>query len=100
MPANVNTWGSSLAYLPQAFHTNQGFRKYAECVRPPTNAREQVGMVLGLGLMIRDIMCGLEIEPGECPAGVPEYVALSPLLVQDVEALLETAPELTPLNAR
>ena len=57
-------------------------------------------MVLGLGLMICDIMCGLEIELGECPPGVPEYVALSPLMVQDVEALCKTVPELTPLNAR
>jgi len=57
-----------------------------------------VAMVLALGLMIRDIMCVVEIEPNQCPEGVPDWVASSPLTVKDVEALLKMAPVFTTLN--
>jgi len=60
----------------------------------------QVAMVLALGLIIRDIMCVVEIEPDQCPPGMPEWVASSALTVQDVEALLKMVPVLTRLNER
>src|SRR5882724_11073958 len=51
-------------------------------------------------LMIRDIICAVQIEPDQCPPGMPKWVALSPLTVQDLEALLKMAPVLTRLNER
>jgi len=92
-------WTYQEAYLPPAFHTAMGFQKVLNCVcTPPTTSKHQVAMVLAFGLMIRDIMCAVQIEPDQCPPGMPKWVALSPLTVQDLEALLKMAPVLTRLN--
>ena len=65
------------------------------------NVRQQAGMVLGMGLMIRDIMCMLQIEPGEYPSRVPAWVAASLLTtVKSVNVLPENAPVLERLNTR
>jgi len=94
-------WTSQKPYLPLAFHTELGFKKViTRLCTPPTTGPHQVAMVLALGLIIRDIMCAVEIEPDQCPPGVPEWVASSTLTVQDVEALLEMVPVLTRLNER
>jgi len=45
-------------------------------------------------------MCVVEIEPYQFPEGVPDWVASSPLMFKDVEALLKMAPVLTTLNER
>jgi len=92
-------WTSQEAYLPPAFHTQMGFQKVLNslCI-PPTSAKHQVTMVLALGLMIQDIMCAVEIEPDQCPPGVPEWVASSQLTVKHLEALLKMAPTLTTLS--
>src|SRR5882724_9583732 len=58
-----------------------GFQKVLDSLRiAPTSEKHQVTMVLALGLMIQDIMCAVEIEPDQCPPGVPEWVALSQLI--------------------
>src|SRR5882724_4347969 len=92
-------WTSQEAYLPPAFHTQMGFQKVLNslCI-PPTTAKHQVTMVLALGLMIQDIMCAVEIEPDQCPPGVPEWVASSQLTVKHLEALLKMVPTLTTLS--
>ena len=75
------------------------------CQKPtlsiPVENPKQVGMVLGMGLMIRDIMGVLQIEPGEYPPGVPAWVITSPLnTIEFVNVLLENAPVLERLNTR
>src|SRR5882724_1180241 len=92
-------WTSQEAYLPPAFHTTMGFQKVLNSLRiAPTSAKHQVNMVLALGLMIQDIMHAVEIEPDQCPPGVPEWVASSQLTVKHLEELLKVAPTLTTLN--
>src|SRR5882724_10519550 len=92
-------WTYQEAYLPPAFHTAMGFQKFLNCVCTlPTISKHQVAMVLAFEFMIRDIMCAVQIEPNQFPPGMPTWVALSPLTVQDLEALLKMAPVLTRLN--
>src|SRR5882724_3073334 len=92
-------WTSQKAYLPCAFHTVVGFQRVLNSLCTiPTISKHQVAMVLAFGLMIRDIMFVVQIEPDQCPPGVPKWVASSPLTVQDLEALLKMAPVLTRLN--
>jgi len=88
--------GLSASCLP---HYN-GISKVLDSLRiAPTSAKHQVTMVLVLGLMIQDIMHAVEIEPDQCPPGVPEWVASSQLTVKHLEALLKMAPStLTTLN--
>jgi len=94
-------WTSQKAYLPPACHTQWGFQKvFRSLCTPPTTGPHQVATVLALGLMIRDIMQAVEIEPDQCPLGVPQYVASSELTVKDLEALLKMVPVLTRLNER
>ena len=64
----------------------------------PTTSKHQVAMVLAFRLMIRDIMCAVQIEPDQCPPGVPEWVASSQLTVKHLEALLKMVPTLTTLS--
>jgi len=92
-------WTSQEAYLPPAFHAKWGFKKFINSLHtPPTNGQHQVAMVLALGLMIRDIMWAVEIEPDQFPEGAPEYVTSSELTVKDLEALLKAVPVLTRFN--
>jgi hypothetical protein len=94
-------WTSEDAYLPADFHSKPEFSNYMVIIHtPPANVRQQVVMVLGLGLMIRDISRAMEIEPDVDYPGVPEWVMNSHLTVQDGEALLEGAPALKRFNAR
>src|SRR5467141_187104 len=86
-------WTSQMAYMPPACHTQWGFQKvFRNLCTPPTTGPHQVATVLVLGLMIQDIMQVVEIEPDQCPLGVPKYVASSELTVKDLEALLKMVP--------
>ena len=101
-PNAINDWTFAQVHLPEAFHSDQGFQYTITSLKtPPMNVRQQVGMVLGMGLMIRDIMGALQIEPGKYPPVVPAWVITSPLnTVEFVNVLLENAPVLERLNTR
>jgi len=92
-------WTSQKVYLPRAFHTVEGFQRVLNSLwTTPTTSKHQVAMVLAFGLMIRDIMCVVQIEPDQCPPGLPKWVVSSPPTVQNLEALLNMVPVLTRLN--
>ena len=85
-------------YLPATFHTESGFQDVINNLDTPPNGPHQVAIVLVLGLMIQDIMHVVEIEPDQCPPGVPKWVASSELTVKHLEELLEMVPVITRLN--
>jgi len=95
------SWAYNQLYLPEEFHTKTGFRNFRKCLKhKPINGYEQSSMVLALGLAMRDIICGIETAPGEEPASMPAHVSASPLLMPDLESLLEIAPALEKLDKR
>lgn len=92
------TWSYPEAYLPATFHTESTFQEVIDSLRTAPDGPHPVTMVLALGLMIRDIMHAVEIEPDQCPPGVPKWVASSDLTVNHLGPLLEMAPVITSLN--
>jgi len=92
------TWTYLEPYLPATFHTESGFQEVINSLDTPPNGPHQVAMVLALGLMIQDIMHVVEIEPDQCPPGVPKWVASSELTVKHLEELLQMEPVITRLN--
>jgi hypothetical protein len=49
-------------------------------------------LVLGVGLVARDLWGQFEIDPDDPPAGMPEWLIDSPLCPQDLERLLNRPP--------
>ena len=95
------SWTSKDPYRPESFHSKPGFALTKNRLHvPPTNIQQQVCMVLGIGLSLRDIMQAVEIEPDETPSSRPQWLAQSPLTVADAEALLANAPALQKLAKR
>lgn len=95
------SWTSELKHMPLQFHNTSGFslvknRLHAQ----PLNVRQQLGMVLGIGLAHRDIMFATELEPNEELDGVPSWVQNSPLTVKEAEELVTHVPPLQKLAER
>jgi hypothetical protein len=101
MPVSSNlpewcSWSYRQAHLPAAFHTIVGFEAArAQLHAPTTHGASQLAAILGIGLGLRDIMVQQEIEPGEQPVGIPEWLWHSQLSVAQVESLLDH-PNQTP----
>ena len=98
---NWASWASRDVFRPPSFHTKPGFAVDKNRLHtPPTNVAQQVCMVLGIGLGIRDIMRSVEIELADDSAQAPPWLTHSQLKVQDADALLENAPALENLVKR
>ena len=94
------SWASEEAYRPANFHTHAGFSLVKNQLHSkPMNVRQQVCMVLGIGLGHKDIMHAVETEP-DVPAWGPAWISNSQLSVQHAEALLKDAPPLENLLKR
>ena len=95
------SWAYKQFYLPEEFHTRAGFKTFKKSLKhKPINGYEQSSMVLALGLALRDIIWGIETAPGEEPPSMPAHVSQSPLIMPDLESLLEIAPALEILEKR
>ena len=87
--------------MPHEFHSTSGFSLVKNQLHAqPLNVRQQLGMVLGIGLAHRDIHFAIEIEPNETWIGVPEWVHHSLLTVVHAVELLEHVPPLQKLAKR
>jgi hypothetical protein len=76
-------------YLPPEFHTKAGFESARTLLwQQPINKRSQLALVLGIGLVARELVRQEEIEMDDPPPGVPPHVINSELNLPWVESLL------------